>query len=205
MPRRRSGVRRRWAVGALIGLLFAAVGTAPQTRAAQAASVPVVGVVDFYATEPVEGALGVVPERFAADDLAAALGRAANGQISIVPRADVSKAEAALRWRENDVLSFARLGVLAQHLGADRLVVGWITLFSFGPMNDGEAPGGGYLGTVNLVIQVFDAAQGRLVWQTTGTALGQGIILGLVMQEVLHQAIAPTVAPTLAALLASGT
>lgn len=204
MPRWTTRVRCAWALGALVGMLLAGAGVAACGRAAQAAAVPVVGVVDFYAPQPIDGALGVVPERFSADDLSAALARAGEGRITVVPRGQVSAAEAALRWRGSDVLNFSRLGALAQRVGADRLVVGWITLFSFSPMDDASPPGGQYLGTVNLVVQVFDAAQGRLVWQTKGTALGEGIILGLVMQQVLHQALAPTVAPTLAALTGGG-
>ena len=205
MARRTNRVRWPWVLGAFAAMLLAVFAAAPVGRPAQAAAVPVVGVVDFYATEPVEGALGVVPEQFAADDLSAALARAGEGQVVVVPRAEVSNAEAALRWRGEDVLSFARLGALAQRLHADRLVVGWITLLSVGRTDGGPSPGSQYFGTVNLVVQIFDAAQGRLVWETKGAAVAEGIILALVLQDVLHQAVAPTVAPTLAALTAGGT
>jgi len=189
-------------------LLAGLVGLPAGVRPSAAASPPAltVGVVDFYSPGYVPALVGVFPEQFAADDLSAALAKA--GPMSLVPRSVMRQAEAALRWRAADALSFSRLADLAQRAHADRLVVGWLQHFAVGPDNGGDVgipSGGPFMGTATVVVQVFDPAQGRLVWQTTGNGWSQGLILRLVVQDVLHQAIAPTVPRVVSELTGGGT
>ena len=188
--------------GAVMIVLLVAFEGASPVRAAPLA----VGVVDFYPGGTGGGGdLGVIPVQYVADDLSAALARSAAQQISVLPRAQVASEESALRWRGQDVLSFARLGELAERLHADRLVVGWITLLRVGRMDTNSPAGGQFMGYVNLVVQIFDRGQGRLVWETTGYGTGFGMLSYLVLEDTLHKGVATTVAPTLAALTGGGT
>jgi hypothetical protein len=190
-------------------VLLAALVALPIGLRPSAASAPpmlAVGVVDFYSPGYVPTIVGVIPEQFAADDLSAALAKA--GPVSMVQRPAMRQAEAALRWRAADALSFSRLADLAQRAHADRLVVGWVQHFAVGPDNGGDMgipSGGPFTGTATVVVQIFDPAQGRLVWQTSGNGWSQGMVLPLVVQDVLHQAIAPTVPRVVSALTGGGT
>jgi hypothetical protein len=96
-------------------------GAAPAAR--------MVGVVDFYTPSPL-GAFGIAPERFAADDLSTLLAQAAAGRFVVVPRAEMARAQAAMRWENLDNLNFARLRAIAGAVGADSVVVGWIQLLA---------------------------------------------------------------------------
>ena len=196
-------VRCRYLCGAGLIALLAAFGGASPVRAEGPL---VVGVVDFYPGGTGGGGdLGVVPTRYVADDLSAVLAHAGAGQISVLPRAEVARAESALRWRGADVLSFARLGELAERVRADRLVVGWITVLSLDRMDTIATPGGQYLGAVSLVVQIFDPREGRLVWQTTGYGTGFGMLAYIVLEDTLRNGVDSTVAPTLHALTGAGT
>ncbi len=166
---------------------------------------PAVAVIDFYAISPVVPIVGVVPERFAADDLSAMLGRAAAGRITLVPRATVQQAERELRWRDADVLRFARLGDLAQQLRAERLVVGWIKDLTITRGTSATLPhtgSGPTNATAVVVVQVFDVAQRRIVTQTESSGFAMGIVRSVIAEEVLHRALEPVVAPTVATLSA---
>ncbi len=179
---------------ALLGVLLLG---APSIAAP--ARVPVVGVVDFYAPTPLGVFDGFTPERFAADDVAALLARRAGDRVTVIPRSQVVRAEEALRWRGDDVLHFDRLVALGRSLGADRLVVGWITLLSVEaggghtvPLPDGDG-NGVPTAEARVVVQVFDVAQGRLVAETRQWASAVGFVRYRLAEEVLRKALAPAV------------
>lgn len=153
-----------------------------------------VGVVDFYAQTPLAPFVGITPERFAAEDLSRLLTRAASGGFTVVPASAMQQAQAAMHWQSADVLHFDRLRELAQAVSADRLVVGWISLLDvesggghgFPLPHDGEGPPSA---TVNLVVQVFDRAAGRLVAETHQSASALGATRSQVAAQVLHAAL----------------
>lgn len=163
-----------------------------------------VAVVDFYAPTPVPEYAGVIPERFAADDLSGMLAQVAGGRLILISRATVEKAEADLRWHADDVLHFARLSALSQSLHADRLVVGWISQFAVGHEPNGEVVihggGGPITGHAVVVVQVFDAAEGRLVAQTSAEGNALGGLNSLVAAQTLHEALQPTISFLLSTL-----
>ena len=180
---------------ARVAILAGALGLC--AGGAVAAAPPVlVGVVDFYAPTPLPVIGAVIPERAAADELAALLTRGAAGAVVVVPRAMVGRAEATMRWRTQDVLSFARLADLARAVGVGRLVVGWIPTLSvegsgtelFDPDGNGMP-----LAQASVVVQVFDSAEGRIVAQTTRSASAIGIVPAILVRDVLRNALAPTV------------
>ena len=186
---------------------MAAVSVFPPVGEAVPPAVSTVAVVDFYAPTPVPTYPGVVPERFAADDLSVMLARAAGDRVALIPRATAERAEADLHWHADDVLRFARLGALAQTLHADRLVVGWVAQFVVGhePNNEVVTHGGGPItGFALVVIQVFDAAEGRIVAETRVEGNGTGALQGLVAEQTLHEALQPAV-PFLLSTLAPRT
>jgi hypothetical protein len=164
---------------------------------AGAANAPVVAVADFYAPTPVGSYEGMVPERFAADDLTAQLAAASAGRLALVPRVQIEQAEAALRWQTEDALRFDRLTALARAVGADELVVGWITMLSvetgghqtFPPDGGNGSP----TGDATIVVQVFSAAQGRIVAETRHWASTTGFVRALLAKGVLHEALRPAV------------
>ncbi len=193
----------RWA-GCVLAILVAVTGLVPQ-RTTAAAGIATLGVVDFYAVSPVEAVAGVIPQRTAADDLSSMLARASEGRFTVIPRAALQQAEAEVRWREADVLHFDRLRALAQRVNADRLVVGWLEMsVGKGSGGDGAIPraggGGEYDGFTSLVVQVFDASQGRIVAEVTGSAYAQGMIRPRVVEQVLHLALEPLAKSLLSSL-----
>jgi hypothetical protein len=123
---------------------------------------------------------------------------AGSGSITVLPRADVQRAEDGLHWQNQDALSFSRLGALAHAVGADRLVVGWLPIV--GTAGGGNEPPPGRTGngvtpiTANVVVQIFDAAQGRIVAEThsAGTAIS-GPVAALGTEAMLRNALAPTI------------
>ena len=173
-----------------------------------AQSSPAVAVVDFYATTPVPEFAGVIPERFAADDLSGMLAQTGRDRFMLIPRATTEQAEADLRWHEDDVLHFARLSDLSRNLHADRLVVGWISQFVVGhePNSEMTMHGGGgpITGFAIVVVQVFDAAQGRIVAETRAEGYGQGGLHSLVAQQTLHGALLPTIPSLISTLTSPG-
>ncbi|HYM67970.1 MAG TPA: hypothetical protein VEZ44_00095 [bacterium] len=185
-------MKRRW--HRYVAVLVGALGLC--TVVAAAAVPPVsVGVVDFYAPTPLPVIGAVIPERTAAAELAALLARVAAG-VAVVPRATVGRAEAAMGWRTQDALSFARLADLARAVGAGRLVVGWIPTLSLGGAgNERLVPNGNGmpLAQASVVVQVFDAGQGRIVAETSRSASAIGIVPAILVRDVLRNALAPTV------------
>ncbi len=193
----------RWlGVVVLLFLITAASRSGPVD--ATAATAKTVGVVDFYSPTPL-GAFGFVPERFAADELSTLLAQSGVGQLTVVPRDSMAKAEASVGWGNADVLHFDRLRVLAQAAGANTLVVGWIPLLVVrtGGGGGGLPPNGSGppMADTNLVLQVFDAAQGRLVGETRQSAsVLVATTRDLLAKQVLHDALVRGVSPLVGAL-----
>ena len=133
---------------------------------AAAPAAGMVGVVDFYAPTPL-GAFGFAPEQFAADDLTKLLTAAEAGRFTVVSRDSMERAEASLGWQGVDVLHFDRLRALARAVGANTLIVGQILLLD--NLDGGRTPPGASVDT-NLRLQIFDAAQGRIVAETPQSA-----------------------------------
>jgi hypothetical protein len=153
-----------------------------------------VAVALFYAPTPVTTYTGVVPEDYVAADLSTLLAASSAGRLTVVPRDRVKAAEYALRWRTDDALRFGRLQQLAAAVGADRVVVGWIRQLTVEGNGGGGGPdfdlGGGAGGLITglavVEYQVFDAAQGRIVYETEseGHAVG-GVSLPRAAQATL--------------------
>jgi len=180
-----------------VAFMLAAGGHA----AAAPASVPVVGVVDFYAATPLGSFEGTSLERFAADDLSDQLVRAGAGRVVVASRRSVRQAEVSLGWRSDDPLRFDRLQALARAIGADHLVVGWITLLTV--ESGGSDDGGPPVAEASVVIQVFDAASGRIVGSDTQRASTLFGTRTAMAERVIHLALSPTVAELLATLARS--
>jgi hypothetical protein len=192
-----------WALAACVALLVLAGAPAD---AAPTSALPRVGVVDFYAVTPVATYNGLVPEAYAADRLSQALARDGAGRLTVIPRPAMRQAERAIGWHGPDILKFARLSELARQAGADRLVVGQIRMLFVNSEGSHEGvPGGGggegmKTGLAVLVVQVFDASQGRIVAETRQAAQGLGPIDYLVVEDQLDSAVAHAVPPLLPAL-----
>jgi len=196
MHRQRRSIRAGSAAVCLAVLLVLA-GLHPTADAASPGA-GTVGVVDFFTPTPLGAFEGGFPERFAADDLSRLLIHAGDDRVAVTPRAAVRRAEASLEWRNEDVLRFDRLEALARAIGADRLVIGWITMLVID--TGGSHEGGPHEADVSVVVQVFDATQGRIVAETGGwayTVLGTRTILA---ERGLHLALAPIVPWVLATL-----
>jgi hypothetical protein len=175
---RRYEVVARTIACVLAGALIAAAGAAASPGLAAAG--PTVAVAVFYAPTPTPTYPGVDPEQYGAAALSRTLA-ASDGGVTVVPRKRVIAEEAALRFYPSDTLRFARLAALARALGAGRLVVGQIRSWAIDSMGGGggkdiELGGGGGMLTGLAVVdyQVFDASQGRIVYETQvqGNAVG---------------------------------
>ena len=173
----------------LVGPWSGAVGAAPLS----------VGVVEFAAFGPQPILNYVIPSSTATDQLTALLTQAAGGTVTVIPGSDMRRAEAGLRWQSEDTLSFARLGDLAHAVGADRLVLGRLPIV--GTAGGGNEPPQGtkngngttYI-TADVVVQIFDAHQGRIVAETesSGSSIS-GPVAALGTIAMLRNALAPTV------------
>ncbi|TMI82520.1 MAG: hypothetical protein E6H03_05390 [Bacillati bacterium ANGP1] len=194
----------RWN-GVVVILALVAGGTLPGNAGAAPASRSV-GVVDFYAPTPLGAFSGLVPERFAADDFSKMLSGASAGRFAVIPRAVMERAETALHWRDADVLRFDRLRALADAAGADRLLVGWIShlVISEGGSGTTTPPdsSGPPMADVSLVVQVFDAAQGRVVTETQHSTHDIGGSRTILVERVLHHALESALLPIASALTA---
>ncbi|GEM_PF-1176071 len=184
---RRAGSSRERACAVLLAIVVTLlhVGTAATTER-------VVGVVDFYAPTPLAVIDGVIPERTAADDLSAMLARRGHG-MTVVPRATVLKAEGTMGWREEDALSFDRLVQLGGILGADRLIVGWITTWSVGGETTTPDGDGMPFAQASVLVQIFDPGERRLLAERTYSGSSVGMMPGSLTQIVLHNVLAPVV------------
>jgi hypothetical protein len=153
---------------------------------AAAPAAGMVGVVDFYAPTPL-GPFGFAPEQFAADELSKLVIQARAGRLTVVSRQSMERAEASLGWQGVDVLHFDRLGALARAVGANALIVGQILLLD--NLDGGRTPPGASVDT-NLRLQIFDAAQGRMVAETRQSAsLVAPLDRDLRTKQVLHDAL----------------
>ena len=192
------GWRRGCAPAVCIALLLLPAGC-PVWSADAAPPVPTVGIVTFDTVTPVPPVSGLVAERFAADDLSAMLARAANDRFRVIPRSAVQEAQRDIGWRAGDIIRYERMAKLARRLGADRLVVGSIRQLS--NSTDDVADGGGpILGSADVTVQVFDAAQGRIITNARGHGEAIGVVRPVVTEQVLHRALAVTldsIAPAL--------
>jgi hypothetical protein len=185
---------RRVVVAALAGAVIAAL--AAFSGAAAGAAGPAVAVALFYEPSPVPTYPGVDPEAYGAAALSAALAADAGGRLTVVPPDRVRAAEYALHWRGADALRFARLGDLAHAVGADRVVIGQIRNWSLDSMGGGGGKdfevgggsGGMLTGLADVVYQVFDAAQGRIVYETQAQGNGIGSLQGTTARETLNDA-----------------
>src|SRR5205807_8014322 len=123
------------------------------------------------------------------------------GGFTVSARGAMGQAEAAVGWRDGDVLPFGRLGALAQAAGADRLVVGWIShlVVVTGATGTNTPPddSGPPMADASLVLQVFDVARGRLVAQAQRLANeiggGRAILAERAMMHALEHALLPIV------------
>ncbi len=203
MPSQHSSARVRRLVWAAVCVAVLGLSASGRPGPAAAASIPAVGVVDFYLLSPSYSPT-LLPGRYAADDLSAMLAQAGAGRITVIPRAQVELAEGSLGWQEADALHYARLSSLARLLGVDRLAVGWIRVLDVERGGGHEDPrmGGGAptSATAILQVQVFDATQGRILSGTQSEATAMGLVDYVVAQAALHRALGPMVAPTLAGL-----
>jgi hypothetical protein len=178
-------------------------------RAGGAAAPSTVGVVEFYAQTPVPVFGGIVAEIFAAEDLSRLLARSTAGRLTVIPAATMRRAESDMHWQTADVLRFDRLRALANAVGADRLVVGWIPLFIGGgaggvgsipePKDGAETP----TADVNLVVQVFDPRAG-LAGETRQAGFAIGIMNWQVATRALHDALERSIPELLRLLSAQG-
>ena len=150
-----------------------------------AAARPVVGVADFYAIGTLPAFAQTDPERYCADALTALAARAGGDALTVLPRAEMRGAEAALGWRTSDALRFSRLTALAQAAHADRLLVGWIKQADTYHQSFFEFDGHAVLDT-----QVFDARQGRITWERETEGYGMAPARGLALEEAFDSALA---------------
>lgn len=189
MPDRHDRGRRRGPRGGLrpaaLAFTLAAALVLGLPARGPAATHPVAGVAEFYAVGTLPLFALTDPERYCADALTALAARAGADVLTVLPRAEMHRAEAALGWRTSDALSFGRLGALAQAVRADRLIVGWIKQAEAYPQSFFEFDGHAVLDT-----QVFDARQGRITWQRETEGYGMAPARGLALEEALDNALA---------------
>jgi len=155
---------------------------------------PIIAVADFYSPGALPTAVVTDPEPYAADVLTGLLVRAGGSALTVLPRSEVRSRERALGWRSRDALNFNRLGALAQAVHADRVILGWITRVSL-YRQDVLA----FSADVTLNMQMFDARQGRIVWQheTEGSGLGgvPDFAVRIALERALAHGVGAAVAP----------
>lgn len=202
-----------WGTHRLIAGLMVVAMAAAFSAAGTSAADHTVAVAVFYAPSPLETYNGLVPEQYAAASLTAMLGAASGGRVTVVPRDQVRAKESELQWREADALQFTRLGELAHAVGADRVVVGWIRELTWSTGGGGgrgniDTAGGGTGGTVlglaDVVYQVFDAPQGRIVYETRAQGNSVGGLRYTAAAAVLDDAGRRATARLLGPLTGSG-
>lgn len=176
--------------------MLAAAGPAAPVRAAER---PIVAVADFYSPGAPPIAVATDLEPYAADVLTGLLVRAGGNALTVLPHSEVRSAERSLGWRSQDALNFSRLGALAQALHADRVMVGWITRVALFRQDILV-----FNADVTVNMQMFDARQGRIVWQHETWGSGLSGIPDLAVQIALERALAhgvgAAVAPASAAV-----
>ncbi|HKX19846.1 MAG TPA: hypothetical protein VJT33_17730 [bacterium] len=128
---------------------------------------PIVAVADFYSPGALPLAVVTDLERYAGDVLTGLLVRAGGGALTVLPRSEVLTQQRALTWRSRDALNYGRLEALARALHADRVMLGWITRVTVF-RQDILA----FNAEVALNIQMFQARDGRIVWQRETNGFG---------------------------------
>lgn len=128
---------------------------------------PIVAVADFYSPGALPIAVVTDLEPYAADVLTGLLVRAGGGALTVLPRSEVRAQQRALKWRSRDALNYSRLEALARALHADRVMLGWITRVSVF-RQDILA----FNADVALNIEMFQARDGRIVWQRETYGVG---------------------------------
>lgn len=185
----------------LLLIITLVIGLSSRAAVAQPAVRAGVAVVDFYSPSPLPPVSGIIPEERAADDLTDLLAGSAGQQVTVVSRVAVREAEVGIGWQGADVLRFDRLKRLAELLKADRLMVGWIQRFVLDRSGTGGQGGGHFFsGLITVVVQVFDATQGRLVSHTQQSAYGPSatgpVVTERLLRSVLEHAL-PSILPSL--------
>jgi hypothetical protein len=195
----RRGMLRLWSAGIVVATLLAQYMSLPVT----ASQLRSVAVVDFSITGPAPSISGLIPGRYAADDLSQTLAGVTHRPLTVIPREKVRDAEASLSWQSADLLRFDRLAELAQRVGADHLFVGRIE--SLITQTQRMSGLGGNMSRVDasVRVQVFDAAQKRFVGNALGGGLGMGPSQRVAAQQALHQANADALPKAVAKLPAA--
>jgi hypothetical protein len=198
------GIRMSMSVTLILAVVLVA-GLSMEMVVAQPARGLGVAVVDFYAPSPLPPVEGIIPEERAADDLSSLLIKAAGSQITVLSRGAVRQAESAIGWRGADVLRFARVEQLARALNADRVVLGWIERLDLDRGGGGGLGGGGaarhfMTGFAMVRVQVFDARQGRIIFQVQESASEIGVIRGRVAEQLLTHVLERVLPPLLSVL-----
>jgi hypothetical protein len=153
-----------------------------------ASQVRSIAVLDFSTSGTMPSISGLTPGRFAADDLSQTLAGITHRLLTVIPRKTIRDAEASLNWQSADLLRFDRLAELARRVGADHLFVGRIE--SLITQTQGRSSLGGNMSRADASVrlQVFDAAQKRLLGSALGSGLGLGPSQQVAAQQALHQA-----------------
>ena len=173
----------------LAGALFAG-GTAP----VRAADRPIIAVADFYSPGALPISVVTDLEPYAADVLTGLLVRGGGNALTVLPRSEVQSAERSLGWHVQDSLNYSRLGALAQALHADRIMLGWITRVSVFRQDVLM-----FNADVSLNMQMFDARQGRIVWQHPTDGFGLAGFPDFAAQVAVGRALARGLSAAVAA------
>ena len=144
-----------------------------------------IGVVNFAVRPSVPPISGLVPGQFAADDTTALLQRTAPVSLSVISRDTMTRAQAALSWRDTDITNSARLNALATEVHAARLVIGTVDRLSV----EGQS-GRVFRASATVHIQVFTPTPARITAAVTdtGTVVRTGTF-SRTAQQALHQVI----------------
>ena len=191
-PNRRIVVFQAAVVAAVLGVLALPCGAA-----IRAASPDTVGVVDFYMVGPAPAISGLIPGRFAADDLTQLLPKAAHRPIKVLPREILRETEASMGWRAADVTHAGRLTELARRVGAIHLITGRIERLYTEGRSGARMGGSPVQATAKIQVQVFDASHRRFEAGAPGDGYAVGSVLRVVAQQALHQANAAALAHAL--------
>jgi hypothetical protein len=182
-PNRRIVIFQAAIVAAVLGVL-----APPHGDPIWAAPLDTVGVVDFYMVGPAPAISGLIPGRFAADDLAQLLPKVAHRPIKVIPREILRETEASMGWRTADVAHADRLTELARQVGAIHLITGRIERLYTQGRSGGRMGGSPVQATANIQVQVFDASHRRFEAGAPGEGYAVGSVQRVVAQQALHQA-----------------
>lgn len=183
---------RRFPVRAPIGVVCLVLGgllLAGPAVPARATDRPIIAVADFYTPGALPVFLMTDPEQYAADVTAGLLVRAGGDALTVLPRGEVRAAERTLGWHSRDALNFGRLGALAQALGADQILVGWISRATVYRQDFAL-----FASDAVITTQLFDTRQGRIVWQRENFGSGLAGLPDFALQLALERAAARGVA-----------